>query len=73
MLIGQWKPWERSTGPRTPEGKARVSCNTDNGDTRGMLRELARLLRDADDRDLFEVYKEMERLIDATAPAIARR
>jgi hypothetical protein len=38
-----------------------------------MLRELARLLRDADDRDLFEVYKEMERLIDATAPAIARR
>ena len=22
-LIRMWRPWERSTGPRTPEGKAR--------------------------------------------------
>lgn len=26
-----WKPWERSTGPRTEEGKARSSRNADKG------------------------------------------
>jgi hypothetical protein len=25
--IHTWKPWEYSTGPRTPEGKAKVSKN----------------------------------------------
>lgn len=25
--IHGWKPWNRSTGPRTPAGKARVSRN----------------------------------------------
>ena len=45
VLIRHWKPWERSTGPRTPEGKAKVSRNADKGDTRGMLRAIGRLLR----------------------------
>ncbi len=45
-LIHRWKPWERSTGPKTPEGKARVSRNPYKGGTRAMLRELARLLRE---------------------------
>ncbi len=25
--IKQWRPWERSTGPKTPEGKRIVSRN----------------------------------------------
>ena len=29
--IQQWKPWEKSTGPRTPEGKAIVSRNAYRG------------------------------------------
>ncbi len=44
-LIRLWKPWDRSTGPRTLEGKARVSRNAYKGGTRALLRELARLLR----------------------------
>ena len=26
-MIRTWKPWERSTGPRTPEGKAKAAGN----------------------------------------------
>jgi hypothetical protein len=37
-------PWERSTGPKSEEGKARASRNAYKGGTRAMLRELARLL-----------------------------
>ena len=29
--IRRWKPWERSTGPQTAEGKAKVSRNGDKG------------------------------------------
>jgi hypothetical protein len=45
-LIRQWRPWEHSTGPKSEEGKARVSRNAFKGGTRTMLRELARLLRE---------------------------
>jgi hypothetical protein len=44
-LIRSWKPWDRSTGPRTAEGKARVSRNAHKGGTRAVLRTLAALLR----------------------------
>jgi hypothetical protein len=43
--IERWKPWEQSTGPRSPEGKERVSRNGWKGGTRQMLRELGRALR----------------------------
>lgn len=43
--IERWKPWEQSTGPRSPEGKARVSRNGWKGGTRKMLRELGKALR----------------------------
>ena len=43
-LIHNWKAWERSTGPRTTEGKARVSRNAYKGGARPLLRELARLV-----------------------------
>src|SRR3546814_16708411 len=44
--IHRWKPWQESTGPTSPEGKARVSRNGWKGGTRPLLRELARPLRD---------------------------
>lgn len=43
--IRDWSPWERSTGPRTAEGKATASRNAWKGGTRDELRELARALR----------------------------
>ena len=42
--IRNWRPWERSTGPRTTEGKAKASRNSWKGGHRQMLRELAREL-----------------------------
>jgi len=45
-LIRQWRPWERSTGPRTSAGKAKSSRNAYRGGVRPMLRELAKLLRE---------------------------
>lgn len=43
--IRRWRPWEQSTGPRTPQGKAKASRNRDQGGLRPKLRELARVLR----------------------------
>lgn len=40
-LIRTWKPWEQSTGPKTPEGKAAVARNPWKGGHRQMLRELS--------------------------------
>src|SRR5262245_43852776 len=45
-LIHNWKPWQRSTGPRTLAGKARVSRNAYKGGVRSLLRTVARLLRE---------------------------
>ena len=44
-LIRSWRPWERSTGPKTTEGKAASLRNAFKGGVRPLLRELARLLR----------------------------
>ena len=44
-LIRNWRPWEQSTGPRTPVGKLRTSRNADKGGTRATLRAIGRLLR----------------------------
>jgi hypothetical protein len=44
--IRLWQPWTRSTGARTPEGKARSSRNAYKGGMRSMLREMAALLRE---------------------------
>jgi hypothetical protein len=48
-LIRNWKPWERSTGPRTVKGKVRVSRNAYRGGVRPMLRDLAKALRQQHD------------------------
>ena len=44
-LIRQWKPWERSTGPRTSQGKERSSKNADKGRMREILKTLGRALK----------------------------
>ena len=69
-LIRNWKPWERSTGPRTPEGKARTSRNADKGDTRGMLRELLRALREQDETRKRAIEYDQVRPIAAGRPAL---
>ncbi|MGZ8915721.1 MAG: hypothetical protein ACXW1Z_21775 [Methylobacter sp.] len=46
LKIRQWQPWNKSTGPKTQEGKALSSQNAYKGGLRERLRRLARLLRD---------------------------
>lgn len=41
-LIRQWRPWEHSTGARTPEGKAKASQNARKPMTPSKLMKLAR-------------------------------
>ncbi len=38
-LIHGWRPWEKSTGPRTPSGKARRARNAYKGCVRPVLRD----------------------------------
>lgn len=40
-----WRPWLKSTGPRTDAGKAIVSQNSYRGAARHELRAVARALR----------------------------
>jgi len=41
-LILTWRPWEKSTGPRSTDGKARSASRGFKGGHRAMLRELVR-------------------------------
>lgn len=43
--IQRWKPWKRSTGPRTDEGKARVARNAYRGGERQKQREFGQMFR----------------------------
>ena len=43
-LIRSWRPWAKSTGPRSLEGKERVSRNAWKGGHRAELRELTKAL-----------------------------
>ena len=43
-LIKGWKPWERSTGAQTTEGKARAARNAYKGGVAQQLKELRQLL-----------------------------
>ena len=46
-MIHRWRPWEKSTGPRTPEGKARSSRNRWRRGKREQFRTLMRELHSA--------------------------
>jgi hypothetical protein len=56
QAIRQWKPWDKSTGAKTPEGKAVVSRNAFKGGHRPYLRQLA--------KDLAEECQYTQRLVD---------
>jgi hypothetical protein len=43
--IQRWRPWEHATGPRTPEGKARVALNGYRGGRRRQERLILHALR----------------------------
>jgi hypothetical protein len=45
-LIRPWRPWEQSTGPRTPDGKLKASRNAYRRGTWRLLRELAQAMKD---------------------------
>mgnify|MGYP000964057840 CR=1 FL=1 len=55
--IRQWKPWEKSTGPRTAKGKAASSTNARKHGmrSRDALEELRQL------RSLINAWKELRR------------
>lgn len=42
LVIQRWKPWEKSTGPRSPDGKAVSSRNAWKGGKRAKLRNIQR-------------------------------
>jgi hypothetical protein len=56
QAIRQWKPWSKSTGAKTHEGKAVVSRNAFKGGHRPYLRQLA--------KDLAEELQYTQRLVD---------
>ena len=45
LAIHRWRPWDRATGPKSPEGKARVSRNGFKGGKRAVLRREVAALR----------------------------
>jgi hypothetical protein len=45
-MIQQWRPWEKSTGPKTAEGKAKVSRNAYKGGHWKQLRWALSVLRE---------------------------
>ncbi len=48
--IQRWKPWEKSTGPKSDEGKARTAMNGYRGgqwiEDRRIQKELSRMLKE---------------------------
>ena len=45
LAILQWRPWEKATGPKSEEGKAKSARRGYKGGEREALRELRRILR----------------------------
>ena len=43
-LIRQWMPWAKSTGPKSLEGKQRVSKNAWTGGHRAQMQELCKMV-----------------------------
>ncbi len=43
-MVKRWQPWAKSTGPKTPGGKERVSRNAWKGSRQAQLKELSKLV-----------------------------
>jgi hypothetical protein len=52
-LIHRWKPWLKSTGPKTPDGKRRSALRGYKGAVRPTLRLIGRVLRQLPPRTAF--------------------
>ena len=54
--IQRWKPWNQSTGPASPEGKAVAARNAYSGGQRAEMRKAIKELREAlrAQRDMLE-------------------
>ena len=63
--IQRWKPWEASTGPKTPEGKRRSAMRGYKGGIRPMLRDLAAAMREQE--EALEAFGLSEGLLDRHA------
>lgn len=48
-LIRNWRPWEKSTGPKTDKGKAVAAMNAYKGGERELLRLVSRFLREQEE------------------------
>ena len=46
QLIQSWKPWDKSTGAKTIEGKAISSRNAYKGGSRSFMKAIAAVLKD---------------------------
>ena len=46
-LIRSWQPWAKSTGPKSLEGKERVSRHAWKGGHRAELRELTKMVNES--------------------------
>ncbi|MBU6374354.1 MAG: hypothetical protein KJS97_16655 [Alphaproteobacteria bacterium] len=57
QAIQRWRPWEKTTGPKTEDGKRRSAMRAYKGGQRAKAREIARALR--------EHRRELIALIDA--------
>ena len=63
-LIRTWKPWSQSTGPKTPDGKAKASRNGDPGWMWAAERAEVRALR----QHVNELLKENRELMRLVQP-----
>ena len=61
QAIREWQPWAKSTGAKTPQGKAVVSRNAFKGGLRPYMRQVA--------KELAEEVSYTQRLIDLSLPS----
>ena len=68
-MIQTWKPWKQSTGPKTPEGKAKAAQNANKGyDWKSVKRVAAALHRNEKSlADLIADYDSMAETVVAAA------
>ncbi len=66
--IQRWKPWKKSTGPRTPDGKLSASQNAFKGGIRPELRAIAKALRNQQN-SLDELTTDSDMMIEEVVDA----
>jgi hypothetical protein len=62
-MIRKWKPWEKSTGPKTESGKATAAKNSDKGGEWRKQRELFKMMNEL-------LREQREAMQELTVPGI---